>query len=139
MAIGLSQALYYFLPKSEHKERQVVLETLFLLSVTGGLFALFLGLSTMTNVMTSFDVFLTANGLLMLAVGSVVGLGNSVLTRDQVKLLEIDNVVSDGAKGFADLGMSPTPVESMVGEYLYAYRPYGQYDAITESAANLKA
>ena len=73
------------------------------------------------------------------AVGAVVGLGNSVLTRDQVKLLESDNVVGDGAKGFADLGMTPTPVESVVGEYLYAYRPYGQYDAITESAANLKA
>lgn len=73
------------------------------------------------------------------AVGSVFGLPNSQLTRDQVKLLENDNVVSDGAQGFADLGIAPAAVESVVGEYLYAYRPNGQYDAITESAANLKA
>lgn len=37
------------------------------------IFAVFMGLSTMTNVSSSFDVFLTANGLTMLAVGSFVG------------------------------------------------------------------
>lgn len=37
------------------------------------IFALFLGLSTMTNVSSSFDVYLTGNGLMMLAVGTVVG------------------------------------------------------------------
>lgn len=37
------------------------------------IFALFLGLSTMTNISSSFDVFLTANGLMMLTVGTVVG------------------------------------------------------------------
>jgi uncharacterized membrane protein len=37
------------------------------------IFALFLGLSTMTNVSTSLEVYLSANGLMMLAVGSVVG------------------------------------------------------------------
>ncbi len=37
------------------------------------IFALFLGLSTMTNISTSLDVFLTAQGLAMLAVGTVVG------------------------------------------------------------------
>jgi uncharacterized membrane protein len=37
------------------------------------IFALFMGLSTMTNVSSSIDVFLTPNGLTMLAVGSVVG------------------------------------------------------------------
>ena len=37
------------------------------------IFALFLGLSTMTNVSSSFAVYLTPNGLMMLAVGSVVG------------------------------------------------------------------
>ena len=37
------------------------------------IFALFLGLSTMTNISTSFDVYLTPNGLSMLAVGTVVG------------------------------------------------------------------
>lgn len=37
------------------------------------IFALFLGLSTMTNVSSSFEVYLSANGLMMLAVGTVVG------------------------------------------------------------------
>ncbi len=65
-------------------------------------------------------------------------LANKQITRDQVSLLRGDNVVSEGAKGFSDLGIEPTGVESVVGEYLYAYRPYGQYDAITESAGRLK-
>lgn len=63
---------------------------------------------------------------------------NRILTRDQVKMLRRDNVVSDGAMGLADLGVEATSMESVLGEYLYAYRPYGQYDAITESAGNLK-
>ncbi|MHA6261617.1 DUF2189 domain-containing protein [Arenibacterium sp. CAU 1754] len=37
------------------------------------IFALFLGLATMTNVSSSFEVFLTANGLTMLTVGTIVG------------------------------------------------------------------
>ncbi|MDE4175825.1 DUF2189 domain-containing protein [Phaeobacter sp. PT47_59] len=37
------------------------------------IFALFLGLSTMTNISSSLDVFLTVEGLSMLGVGTVVG------------------------------------------------------------------
>lgn len=37
------------------------------------IFALFLGLSPMTNVSTSLDVYLTADGLMMLLFGSAVG------------------------------------------------------------------
>lgn len=37
------------------------------------IFALFLGLSTMTNISSSLEVFLSLNGALMLAVGSLVG------------------------------------------------------------------
>lgn len=43
------------------------------------IFALFLGLSTMTNVSSSLEVFLTLNGLTMLAVGTVVGAGFAAL------------------------------------------------------------
>ncbi|MBS0122720.1 DUF2189 domain-containing protein [Thetidibacter halocola] len=43
------------------------------------IFALFLGLSTMTNVSSSFAVYLTPNGLTMLAVGTAVGAGFSAL------------------------------------------------------------
>lgn len=37
------------------------------------IFALFLGLTTMTNISTSFEVFLSLNGLAMLTFGTVVG------------------------------------------------------------------
>ena len=43
------------------------------------IFALFLGLSTMTNVSSSFDVYLTPNGITMLAVGTLVGAGFATL------------------------------------------------------------
>ena len=39
------------------------------------IFALFLGLRSMVNVSTSFEIYMTTNGLSMLAVGSVVGAG----------------------------------------------------------------
>ena len=63
---------------------------------------------------------------------------NTVLTVDQVELLKRDNVVSEGAKGFGDLGISPTPMDAVLEGYLYYFRPHGQYDAITASAANLR-
>lgn len=37
------------------------------------IFALFLGLSTMTNISTSYEVFFTLNGVMMLMVGTVAG------------------------------------------------------------------
>lgn len=55
-----------------------------------------------------------------------------LLTRDQVKLLKTDNVVSENALTFADAGWSPTAMEAILETYLYAYRPYGQYTALTE-------
>ncbi len=63
---------------------------------------------------------------------------NSLLTRDQVRNLRRDNVVSDGARGFAELGMTPTPMESVMPSYLWPHRPGGQYKAIHESAAQLR-
>lgn len=49
------------------------------------------------------------------------------LTRDQVKNLKVDNVVSDTAKGFDDLGLQLETVESIVPDYLSKYRKYGQF------------
>ncbi len=66
------------------------------------------------------------------------GLIVAPLTRDQVKSLAHDNVVTEGAMGFADLGISPKPMEVILPEYLYRYRPSGQYAAIKRSAKNLK-
>lgn len=66
------------------------------------------------------------------------GLFKAQITRDQVKSLRQDNVVSDGAKGFADLGIVPTAPEAVLPDYLWRFRPSGQYDAIKESAQNLR-
>jgi uncharacterized protein YbjT (DUF2867 family) len=63
---------------------------------------------------------------------------NKILTRDQVRSLRHDSVVSEGARGLADLGVTPTPMDGVIGEYLWRFRPSGQYAAIKESAKNLK-
>lgn len=63
---------------------------------------------------------------------------NRILTRDQVKQLRHDNVVSDGAKGFDELGIVPVAAEAVIDSYLWRFRPNGQYDAIRDSAKNLK-
>jgi NADH dehydrogenase len=63
---------------------------------------------------------------------------NGMVTRDQVRNLRADNVVTPGAKGFAELGITPTAMEAVLPEYLWRYRPSGQYAAIKESAKNLR-
>jgi len=49
------------------------------------------------------------------------------LTRNQVKDLKRDNVVSDDALGFAELGLSLETLESIVPSYLERYRKNGQF------------
>ena len=63
---------------------------------------------------------------------------NRMITRDQVRNLRRDNVVSSEAKGFADLGIQPTAMEAVLPDYLWRFRPSGQFTAIKESAKNLK-
>lgn len=46
-------------------------------------------------------------------------------TRDQLLLLQKDNVVAGGMKGLAELGIPATPVELIVPDYLARYRPGG--------------
>ncbi len=67
-----------------------------------------------------------------------LGLVKGPVTRDQVINLAVDNVVSEGARGFDALGMRPTAMEAVLPDYLWRFRPSGQYDAIKESAKNLK-
>lgn len=58
--------------------------------------------------------------------GSILGLlPFPPLTRDQVVLLERDNVVGAGAPGLADLGVAPTPAEAVLESYLSRYRRAG--------------
>jgi uncharacterized protein YbjT (DUF2867 family) len=65
-------------------------------------------------------------------------LKNNTLTRDQLTSLKSDNIVASGAKTFHDLGITPTDLGSVIPEYLWCYRPAGQYSAIKDSAKNLK-
>lgn len=65
-------------------------------------------------------------------------LENKMVTRDQVRLLAVDNVVAPGAKTLADLAISPTPYGAVLPEYLWRYRPSGQYAAIKNSAKQLR-
>ncbi|MFK7938149.1 MAG: complex I NDUFA9 subunit family protein [Roseovarius sp.] len=73
-------------------------------------------------------------------VGEILSLGiiPAQITADQVRSLRVDNVVSDGAKTFADLGIRPTALEAILPDYLWRFRPAGQYAAIKESASNLR-
>ena len=68
-----------------------------------------------------------------------LGLVRAQITRDQVRNLRRDNIVSEGAMGLADLGIVPVAMESVLPDYLWRFRPSGQYDAIKESAKNLRA
>jgi len=68
-----------------------------------------------------------------------LGLIPAQITADQVRSLRVDNVVSEGARGFSDLGIMPVAPQAVLPDYLWRFRPSGQYDAIKESAKNLRA
>lgn len=50
-----------------------------------------------------------------------------VVTRDQLTQLRSDNVVADGAKTLADLGLTGETIEAIVPDYLIPYRRHGQF------------
>ncbi|MCO4843662.1 MAG: complex I NDUFA9 subunit family protein [Yoonia sp.] len=80
---------------------------------------------------------LMASGFKVAQVCSL-GIIQAPFTKDQVAGLKADNVVADGARGFTDLGIRPTAMAAVLPDYLYRFRPSGQYDAIKESAKNLR-
>ena len=54
--------------------------------------------------------------------------GGPPITGGQVELLKADNVVSEGALGMADLGITnPESIEAVVPTYLWRHRPYGEF------------
>lgn len=79
-------------------------------------------------------------------IASVAGIGQTLslgivkapVTKDQVINLRSDNVASEGANGFAQLGIEPTDMEAVLPDYLWRFRPSGQYSEIKESAKNLR-
>lgn len=68
-----------------------------------------------------------------------LGLVPAQITADQVRSLRRDNVVAPEAKGLSDLGIAPVAYGAVLPDYLWRFRPSGQYDAIKESARNLRA
>ena len=78
---------------------------------------------------TSFDILSAITG----------GLVKGPVTRDQVKTLRSDVIVSQDAKTLADLGITPTSMEAVLPSYLWRFRPSGQYESMMESAKNLRA
>lgn len=63
---------------------------------------------------------------------------NTILTRDQVSSLRSDNVVADDAQTLADLDIQATAMDAVLEDYLWPYRPSGQFSNIKESAKNLR-
>lgn len=55
------------------------------------------------------------------------------LTSDQVTLLKRDNVVGEGVKTLADLGITPTTVEAILPTYMERYRKGGQFHERAET------
>lgn len=60
-------------------------------------------------------------------------LPNPPLTRDQLELLKSDNVVGEDTAGLDALGISPTPVETILPTYMRQYRPKGQFSKSGET------
>ncbi len=64
---------------------------------------------------------------------------NRLLTRDQLRNLRRDCVVAPAARGLAELGIRPIAIDSVIPDYLWRFRPAGQYAAIKDSARKLRA
>lgn len=78
-------------------------------------------------------------GLFDLMSKLTLGLVQGPVTKDQVLNLAVDNVVTGSVETFADLGVRPAAMEAVLPEYLWRFRPSGQYAAIKASARNLKS
>jgi uncharacterized protein YbjT (DUF2867 family) len=69
------------------------------------------------------------------AIAAYVGefLPDPPLTRDQVKLLQIDNVVGPGMPGLEALGIVPTALELVLPTYLDRFRKGGRFSPVPQS------
>ena len=55
-------------------------------------------------------------------------LPGKMLTRDQLHLLDRDNVVNSSLPGLTQLGITPTALEAILPSYLNRFRPRGQFN-----------
>ena len=67
-----------------------------------------------------------------------LGLVTGPVTLDQVRSLAKDNIVGTDARTFDDLAIEPTSLVAVLPEYLWRFRPTGQYTTMTESAKRLR-
>lgn len=63
---------------------------------------------------------------------------NRILTLDQLSNLGRDNIVAADARGLGDLGVEATPLDAILPEYLWRFRPDGQYEEIKASAKQMR-
>ena len=64
---------------------------------------------------------------------ATLGLFSPPITADNIINLKSDNVVSKDVKTVKDLNINPKAIMSIIPQYLYSYRPNGQYSEITDS------
>jgi len=74
-------------------------------------------------------------GLARLEASILQKLPGKLLTTDQLAMLGRDNVVSEGVPGLVELGIVPTPMDLVVGDYLRRYRPGGGRRPVRPAAA----
>lgn len=53
-----------------------------------------------------------------------------LLTLDQVRMLQTDTVVGEGALGLKELGITPTAAEAILPAYLWRFRKAGQFEMV---------
>lgn len=66
--------------------------------------------------------------------GLVAALPGTPITRDQLRMLGHDNLVSPGAEGLAELGVTPTPFESVAPQWLVQFRRHGRFSRHAHTA-----
>ena len=61
--------------------------------------------------------------------GAVLGLlPRPLLTLDQVRMLESDSIVSEGALTVRDLGIMPEAPAAIIPSYLWRFRKHGEFE-----------
>lgn len=56
------------------------------------------------------------------------------MTWDQWLMLQRDNVVSPGARGFSALGIEPSPLAAVAPDWLVQYRRHGRFSSVSKAA-----
>lgn len=67
-----------------------------------------------------------------------LGIIPKLITADQIKDLKVDNVAHEGVPGLKELGIEPRALSAVLPDYLWRFRPSGQYSEIKASAKNLR-